>query len=323
MLEILEKSKGEFLSGNELAGRLDVSRNAVWKAVKALQEDGYRIQAVTNRGYCLTADNDVLSEPGILGYLREYGAIAPFAVEVFKSLTSTNTVLRERAAGGAAEGLVIAANTQTAGRGRQGRSFFSPADHGAYFSMLLRPQLPVDVAAHITAAASVAVARAVEDVAGVPAGIKWVNDVFAGGRKICGILTEASLGMESGLVESAVLGIGINVSRPADGLPEELADIATTLADQRPLSGDTRCRLIARTLTYFWEYYENLAAKTFLAEYRARSIILGHNITVLGPGEPIAAHALEIDDDCRLVVRYDSGETAALASGEVSIRRID
>jgi BirA family biotin operon repressor/biotin-[acetyl-CoA-carboxylase] ligase len=319
LLKLLEDNRGAYISGASIAKELSVSRNAVWKAVTSLRAEGYGILAATNKGYRLENDGDVLSEAGIAGYIKNTGA---FRINVLKSVTSTNTVLREQAAKGEPEGYVLAAEEQTAGKGRMGRGFHSPARHGVYFSLLLRPGSKADDAALITSAAAVAAARAVEEVIGVRVGIKWVNDLYHGGKKVCGILTEATFGMESGLVESAILGIGINVTKPEEGFPGELAEIAASLVDRAAGISSERCRLIAATLDNFWEYYADLSARSFLVEYRSRSIMLGRDIYVLSGDGRRPARALAIDENCGLVVQFENGEEATLGSGEVSIRAI-
>ena len=317
LLKLLEENEDTFISGNSLANELSVSRNAIWKAVETLRAEGYDISAGTNKGYRLENRGDILSETGIASHIKTAGV---FRLDVRKSVTSTNTVLRDLAAEGVSEGYVVAAGEQTAGKGRQGRAFYSPARHGVYFSLLLKPGSKTDDAALITSAAAVAAAQAIERVLGVRVGIKWVNDLYAEGKKVCGILTEAVFGMESGTVESAVLGIGINITRPEEGFRKEIANVATALTDRSAGRDSERCRIIAATLDNFWRYYQNLAGRGFLDEYRARSVILGQDIFVLSGGEKRPGRAIAIDDDCRLIVRYEDGETAALNSGEVSVR---
>ena len=319
LLRLLEENENGYISGNALAKELSVSRNAVWKAVESLRAEGYSISAVSNKGYRVESKGDILSEAGIAAHIKTSGV---FNIEVRKSLSSTNTVLRDIAARGVPEGYVLAAEEQTAGKGRLGRSFHSPARHGVYFSLLLRPGSKTGDSALITSAAAVAAAQAIESIIGVRVGIKWVNDLFADGKKVCGILTEAVFGMESGMVESAVLGIGINITRPEEGFPEDIKSVATALTDRDVGTDGERCRLIAATLDNFWEYYQNLAERKFLEEYRARSIILGQEIHVMLGSEKRTACALAINDDCGLEVRYSDGETATLGSGEVSIRTI-
>ena len=316
LLALLEANRGTYLSGEEMGTRLSVSRTAIWKAIKALEAEGYSITAVPSRGYCLSADTDILSEEGISRYLES--STEQFQIRVLKSCTSTMTLLREDAAQGAPEGLVIAAESQTAGRGRLGRSFHSPEGTGVYMAILLRPQLPADQAVLITTAAAAAVSEALEALSGKSAGIKWVNDIFIGGKKVCGILTEAAFDMEGGGLEYAVLGIGVNVVPPQDGFPEELQDIAGAVFDQP--EGDLRNRIAAEILNRFMPYYRNLLEKDFLESYRSRSVAVGKEVLILRRGEEIPAVALGIDDQCRLMVRYADGREDCLSTGEISLR---
>ncbi len=318
VLAVLEENKGKNISGSDLADALAVSRNAIWKSVKALQEEGYRIKAVTNKGYSLSDENDILSAQSIRPYLS--GRTESLRIEVKKSVTSTNTVLKEYAAKGEAEGKLLIAEEQTSGRGRLGRSFFSPANTGIYMSVLLRPKLTVEDSLFITTAAAVAVARAIETITGVRAEIKWVNDIFCSGKKVCGILTEAGIDFESGGLEYAVLGIGINVARPGEGFPSELEDIITGVFGKGQYGSDVRSRLIAEVMNIFWDYYDNISRKTFLKEYRERSFLLGKEVNVITGNSTKQAVALDIDDDARLVVKMADGEIKALSSGEVSVK---
>jgi BirA family biotin operon repressor/biotin-[acetyl-CoA-carboxylase] ligase len=318
VLEALEKNKGAYLSGSALAAQLHCSRNGVWKAVKALEADGHVITAVTNKGYCLASEDDILSPAAIEKNQGELTGL--FSIDVYKSLDSTNTLLKKLAGQGAPEGKVIVAEEQTAGRGRLGRSFFSPAGTGIYFSLLLRPGVSASDATRITTAAAVAVALSLEAVAGVNAGIKWVNDVFVDGKKVCGILTEGAFDMESGGMEYAVLGIGVNIAPPQGDFPPELRSIARAVSETA-VPG-LKSRLIAEILKRFWGYYKNLTDKSYLADYKQKSFILGQEVDVLAGDSTRRATALDIDDDCRLVVRYDDGSTEALNSGEVRIKPI-
>ncbi|UOO38637.1 biotin--[acetyl-CoA-carboxylase] ligase [Oscillospiraceae bacterium CM] len=317
VLKALEDNRGQYISGSALAARLFVSRNAVWKAVKALEEEGHQIQAVTNKGYCLLPESDILSAAAIEKHLGDRAGT--FKIEVVKQTTSTNASLKEKASDGAPEGAVLASCEQTSGRGRQGRSFYSPGDTGVYFSLLLRPRLSAMDAALITAAAAVAACEAIEAVAGKQASIKWVNDLFVGGKKVCGILTEGAFDMESGGLDYVVVGIGINVALPSGGFPEDLRDVAGALYEGAAPSG-VKARLIAEVLKRLWQYYEKLGDKPFLTPYKKRSFLIGQDVDVLAGDKTRKACAIDIDDDCRLIVRYDDGSIEALSSGEVRVR---
>ncbi len=308
-------SSDEYTSGAQLARTLGVSRTAIWKAIESLRADGYEIDAVTNRGYRLMPTSDVISEDALRGFLG--GEADNFSFEILASCTSTNTVIKEKASM-LPEWHTVITGTQTDGRGRRGRSFYSPGGTGLYMSVLLRPKIPAQDSVLITTAAAVAVCRAAEDTTGAQPEIKWVNDVLLNGRKICGILTEANIDMESGALEYAVLGVGINVTEPEGGFPPELGSIAGALLPHR--CQNMRCRLAAAFLRRFREIYERLPSRAFVAEYRAHSALIGRDILVLKHDGAVPANAVSVDDSCRLVVRYADGTEEALSSGEVSVR---
>ena len=316
LLELLEENREEYLSGEELAGTLAVSRAAVWKAVKSLQQEGYPIDAVTNRGYRLSRGGDRLSAPGIRKYLQD--ACRELPITVVEETQSTNTALRALAEAGAPEGTVYIAQSQTGGRGRLGRSFFSPAGTGLYLSLLLRPTTWEPArAAQLTAAAAAAMCEAIRQVTGKEPGIKWVNDLLLDGKKVCGILTEASFSMESGVLEYAVLGLGVNVYPPEGGFPKELGEIAGAVLDTP--GEDVRNRLAGEFLDRFLAGYAHPEDRSFLEIYRRRSVAVGREVTVLSGGHERRAFAFGVDDDCRLLVRSDDGTEQALSSGEIRI----
>lgn len=316
VLSMLMQRQGEYCSGNELAETLGVSRTAIWKAVRQLQTHGYHIDGVPNRGYALLGGSERLSAPGIMRYLRHRG----LKLECRDTVTTTMDVGKQAAERGEAEGYVIVAEHQTAGKGRMGRSFYSPPGSGVYFSILLRPRLTAEQSLLITTGAAVACARAIEALSGQAAEIKWVNDIYLGGKKVCGILTEAALDLESGGLHYAVLGIGINLTPPEDGFPEELKGKAGALfSDGKP--SDLRCRMAAEVLDRFFDLYPTLQDKAFINEYRARSMLTGQAVDVLRGDTSRPAVVLGIDDDFALIVAYDNGEVAHLASGDVSVRK--
>lgn len=317
VLSILEENKGENLSGASIAKDLSVSRNAVWKAIKSLQSEGYDIKAVTNKGYCLSSFNDILSKQSIHPYLRDN--VKKLRIEVHKSIGSTNTMLKELAISGEAEGKVIIAEEQTEGRGRFGRSFYSPAKTGIYMSILLRPKMTAEDSLFITTSAAVAVARAIEKISDCEAEIKWVNDVYCNGKKVCGILTEAAVDFEGGELEYAVVGIGINILKPIEDFPSELKDIATSILDIERYSPNIRSQLIAEILNNFFEYYDSSKEKEFLEEYRKRSFLLGKEIMIISRGKQERAVAMDIDDRGQMVVKLPDGKIKTLFSGEVRV----
>ena len=316
VLELFEKNKGVYFSGEELAGKLHVSRASVWKAVDGLRKEGYAIDAVTNKGYCLSEKGDILSAQGILKYLSE--EYQKMNIRVAKETESTNVVVREYAEQGMEEGFLFVADEQTKGRGRYGRTFFSPQGTGVYFSLLLRPKgVLARQGTGITAMAAVAMCEAVKEVSGRATGIKWVNDIYVDGRKVCGILTEASMGLESGTLDYVILGVGVNVYSPENGFPESLADKAGTVFDE--VHDDMKNRLIALFLEKFWAYYLKQGDKNYIKRYREYSLVTGKQIQVLAENGNREAYVLGIDDDCRLLVEYQDGERDVLSCGEISI----
>ena len=317
LLTLLENHRGEYFSGEEIASELSVSRTAVWKAVNALRAAGYEIDAAQNRGYCLDEHTDILSVQGIRLLLGSDDS--EFDLELIPCTGSTNALLRERAAAGAAEGSVILANQQTQGRGRLGREFYSPPDTGVYLSLLLRPRgLEPAQAVKLTTMAAVAACRAIEEVSGKEAEIKWVNDIFLNRKKVCGILTEASYSLENGSLDYVILGVGFNVYPPAGGFPGELADIADSILKIQTDQGKNR--LAASFLRRFLEIYRSTSDGDYAAVYRSKSMVIGRPIRVISPAGTRNAYALDVDRDCRLIVRWEDGTVESLSSAEVSIR---
>ncbi|MBQ8410281.1 MAG: biotin--[Ruminiclostridium sp.] len=311
-LEILEKNKGSFISGEEISEKLNVTRNSVWKAINSLKTEGYVISAVTNKGYCLSEKSNVFTSSLVCSQLND-ALREKLNVTVVPVVGSTNTELKAVGEKGGSEGTVLIALEQTEGRGRLGRSFYSPKDTGLYMSILLRPDFSPEESLFITACAAVAASEAI-DKTGVKTEIKWVNDIYLNGKKVCGILTEASMDFESRRLNYAVLGIGINLI--TDGFPDELKNIAGSVSNKKD---DLRAFIAAEFLNIFFSYYENLCSKSFLSEYRNRSMLIGKEITFSRGNELFDGEVTGIDDEMRLLVRLDNGETEAFSSGEVQL----
>lgn len=316
VLKQLEYNRGKYISGEELATLLGVSRNSVWKAVKSLQEQGYEILGVSNKGYLLNENSDVISAQGIEKYLGALENI--FDIEVYEQVTSTNDLLKDSRG---KQGKVIVAQEQTGGKGRLGRSFYSPRNTGIYFSILLTPAIPIGEATSVTAAAAVAVAEAIEKLTGKAVQIKWVNDIYLEEKKVCGILTEGSFDMENQSLGQVILGIGANLEEPLGGFPLELTSLAGGVFNGAALPRDSKNLLVAEILIRFWAYYENIQDKSFLQGYRQRSMVRGRDILIMrGQDPPRKAKAVDIDENFHLVVEGEDGEQERLSSGEISIR---
>ena len=314
LLEILEKNKGEVISGERIAGELGCTRAAVWKAVKSLREEGYRIEAGPNKGYMLAKDTNRLSQEGIRLFLDD----PEVKIDIYDELESTNqTAKKEAMIGEAGHGSFVIARSQTAGRGRRGRGFYSPADAGLYMSVILKPQGTLHDSLLITTAAAVAVYRAVEQICGIQLDIKWVNDLFYHGRKVCGILTEAVTDFESGNIDFVVVGIGLNIYQDSDTLPAELQKIAGALYTDRE-AADTadRNRLAAVIVNELRKETRDLKLSP---DYISHNMIPRHEITITDGKSSRKAFALEICQDGRLKVREENGEETVLTFGEVSV----
>lgn len=314
ILALFESSKGQYLSGEEIGKELEVSRAGVWKAVKALQQEGYPIDAVPKRGYCLSREVDILSRQGVQKYLRH----PVLRVQVQDKVSSTNQAVKVLAQAQAPEGVAVIANCQEAGKGRYGRSFYSPQGSGIYLSLLLRPgNWSAQSSLGLTTMAAVAVCRALEAISGEHPQVKWVNDIYLHGKKVCGILTEGAFSMENGLLEYGIVGIGVNVYAPAGGFPKELQSIAGPVFSQTVPDGKNR--LAGEILNQLMDCYLCPDPLGHLQPYRDYSLVLGKPVEVITPAGSVPATALAIDDHFRLVVRYPDGREEALSQGEVGI----
>ena len=344
------QNDGGVVSGERLAALCGVSRAAVWKAVHALKAEGCPVRAAGNKGYALDPSADLLTAECVTRLFDERrqrsalgaaAAPAPSSITVFQEIDSTNSYARRLIAGSGAltcaDGTLTPqgaelhrsayiANAQTAGRGRLGRAFDSPKGSGLYFTLVYCPAGAAGGPQRWTTGAAVAVCRTIAALFGVECGIKWVNDIFLDGKKICGILSEGASSLESGTIEAIVTGIGINVRPPAGGFAPELRQIAGALTEKTPPACPPRSLIAAELLFQLLNVYDNESFAHTLAEYKRRSIILGKQILVFplagaagGEQVPFEAEALDIDEEARLIVKTARGQMV-LNSGEVRIR---
>ncbi len=315
--EALQAAEGAYLSGQELSRDLGISRAAVWKAVEVLRRQGYDIEARTGRGYWLVGAPDLLTQETVERYL-----IRPRDnFRVLSETDSTNSACRRLALEGAPDGTVVLADCQTAGRGRRGRSFQSPAGKGLFFSILWRPDCAPEQLLPLTALSAVAVCRAIRQVCGAQAQIKWPNDLVLSGRKLAGILTEMALEGESGHVSHVVVGIGVNVHQRLTDFDGEVAQIATSL--DLALGGSVCRAQLAAALLEEMDILRRevlFAPEKWLAEYRAACLNIGKTVQLIWGEEREPAQALAVDDRYGLVVRHRDGRVETLRSGEVSVR---
>ena len=321
ILELLEQQRGESISGEHLAGILSISRNAVWKAIKELQKDGYHIVAVTNKGYCLSDENDIVSIPGIKPFLSERSQPYTNKIQIYQSLESTNKTAKEMAIAGAEHGTVIISDCQTMGRGRHSRNFFSPSGGGLYMSIILRPEvLRLENPTFVTAFAAVSVCEAIESISKKTPKIKWVNDIFMDEKKVCGILTEAVTDFESGGLDWVVLGIGINVYIRTEEFPGDLQSLATSIYPDERVTG-VRNKLSAEIINRILGFEAPPSETEIFEKYKKRLMMLGKEITVIQDQTEYKATAIDVDSDGHLIVKNENGELITLSSGEIRIQK--
>ncbi len=303
------------VSGEELARQLGCTRTAVWKRIAALRAEGYEIPGRPTAGYTLTATPDRLGPAELAPHLTGTWRAVHWLAEV----DSTQRVARELARARAGEGTVVIAETQHAGRGRLGRTWHSPPGVNLYCSLVLRPALAPAAVPQLALVAGVAVAVAVEETIGEPAGIKWPNDVLLRGRKVAGVLTEMEAEMER--VHHVIVGIGVNLNAPATSFPRDLRQKAGSLRSVtgRPVD---RAQFTARLLAALEQQYVRYLAGGCAAvrgEWEAYSVLTGREVQVVTADGEIAGRVLGMDDDGALRVVTATGD-ARVVAGEVTLR---
>lgn len=314
---MLLRECGDYISGQELCSRFGVSRTAVWKVINQLKEEGYVIEAVQNKGYRLVENPDVLSLSELKS--RIHNEWAGSELYFYEETGSTNIDAKRLAEEGAVHGTVVAADKQNAGRGRRGRSWESPAGKDIYFTLLLRPAFAPDKASGLTLVMALAVSRAIENICGLKADIKWPNDLVVNGKKVCGILTE--MNVETDYIQYVVIGTGINVN--LETIPEELRDRATSLLLEggKPVA---RAELLQEVLQQFEKDYEkylvNLSMEGMLSDYNSRLVNRDRQVRVLDPKGEYEGIARGINESGELLVEMADGRIEEVYAGEVSVR---
>lgn len=312
ILEALSKSK-EPVSGNELAEKFNVSRNAVWKSINKLKSDGYLIRS-SKSGYVLSKEN---SHP-VLETLKK--ALGSDDIILLECADSTNNIAKELAVRGEREGMAVFAIEQTSGKGRLGRTFVSNKG-GIYFSVIVRPKIDAESCVFITAAAAAAVSQTLNEIFKKPFPIKWVNDIFCDDKKVCGILTEGSLNAETLTFDYAVLGIGINLADQSDSLPDEIKNTAGCLCAEKSVPASLYTEIAAGIYKRFFEYYRDIpSGKKFMNYYIENSYLDNKDVFYVKDGKLHSAKALRINPDAGLVLE-ENGKIVVLKAGEVSVKR--
>lgn len=316
ILKLLRES-GDYISGQELCSRFGVSRTAVWKVIKQLQEEGYVIEAVQNKGYRLCTNPDVMSLSELKS--RIHNEWAGDTIYFYEETGSTNIDAKRLADEGASHGTVVVADKQNAGRGRRGRSWQSPLGKDIYFTILLKPDFAPDRASGLTLVMALSVVQAIEDFCNIRAEIKWPNDIVVNGKKICGILTEMSLELD--YISHVVIGTGINVN--LDEIPKELQESASSLLLECGHSV-ARAELLQKILVRFEYNYSiflnSLDMSGLLKQYDKYLVNKGKQVRVLDPKGEFEGLALGINAAGELLVKLKEGEVVSVYAGEISVR---
>ncbi len=328
VLKILKNAGGEYVSGEKIAQTLGVTRCSVWKAVLQLKKEGNMIYSVTNKGYCLSFSPELIEAESIKANLpREFDGVD---IRVIDKTESTNSVLRSLADAGAPSGTVVIAREQTAGRGRQGKSFVSERDCGVYMSMLVRPELPAEDIAFVTTLTGVAVCKAINSSTELSPKIKWTNDIVANGKKVGGILTELTMNMETGKPDYCVVGVGVNCVTPLGGYDREIRNIAGSIGELSGSEPDPN-RVAAAIIEHFYTAYfgsepiafgendiTNWQRGYIIDEARDLSAVLGQEIEVVAGERIFRGTAIDISGEGSLIVSCE-GEFKEFRFGEVHV----
>lgn len=321
VLEELRKNKDKYISGEQLSLGLGVSRTSIWKYVKKLKEDGYKIDSSTRKGYKLIDIPDALYPSEIKRLINT--KIIGKELIFLDSIDSTNSYGKKISESDFMEGTVIITEEQTAGRGRLGREWVSPKGNGVYLSIMLKPDIKPIQATQITIIAAYAVAKTIRDVFKLNALIKWPNDIVINGRKVCGILTE--MGAEIDKVNYLIVGIGINANIEKKQLSDYDLETATSLRIEIGERID-RKTLLSKVLTNFEKLYLDFITKldirNIIGNYKEINVTLGRRVRLISNKNEIYGEAIDINDLGQLVVKTDIGEIKEIVSGEVSVRGI-
>ena len=322
ILTLLRNNK-DYVSGQQLCDQFGVSRTAVWKVINQLKEEGYEIESVPRKGYRLVeTPKDILSQSEIAS--RLHTKWAGRKLYYFESTGSTNTDAKRLAEEGEPHGTTIVANMQTAGKGRRGRTWQSPAGANTYFTILLKPTFSPDKASMLTLVMALSVAEAIEEITGLKADIKWPNDIVVHKKKVVGMLTEMSTTPEMDEIQYVVIGVGTNVNYDSpEDFPEELRPTATSLrieAGHLINRAALTERMLARFEVNYEKFEETLDLSGLMDSYEKHLINVGAQVRVLDPAGEYTGISRGINPVGELLVEKENGETVNVYAGEVSVR---
>lgn len=315
ILNFFKKSNGGYVSGEELKELLGVSRTAVWKHIENLRDEGYDIAASPHLGYKLISVPDRLTEMELKWQLDT--KVIAKKIYCYKEIGSTNDAAYNLAMSGEKEGSVVISEYQTKGRGRLGRKWVSPKGKGVYLSVILRPDISLREISTITLFSSLAVAKTIREKAGLKALIKWPNDIFINGSKVCGILTEMNAELDK--INFIIAGIGININTKKELLPEGASSLSAEKGEDVP-----RVEFVKALLKNLDKYYKIFISGNIddiLKEYKALSAVLDKRVEINYHNKLISGHALDVDKEGALILRMDSGFNERILTGDVTMLR--
>jgi BirA family biotin operon repressor/biotin-[acetyl-CoA-carboxylase] ligase len=317
LIELFRANQGNYVSGEQISQHFSLSRTAVWKKINKLKQLGFTFEASPRLGYRL------LSEPSVLDIDRIQAQLTTSrigrGITYLEQTDSTQNIARQLSASGIPEGHICIAETQTAGRGRMGRAWHSPQGKGLWYSMVLRPTIPLRAMSHLTLLTAVVLCETIREQTNLPVGIKWPNDLLLDGKKVSGILLETIA--EDDRVQSVICGIGISVNLGVDEYPDDLKAIAQSLAMAGGQAYDREALLVA-FCEKFEQTYELYLAEGFdpiRARWEAQSVTLNKQIEVQQVNRTIAGLAVGIDEQGALLVHTSDGEVVRCYSGDVRL----
>lgn len=315
LIRMLLENPKQYISGEMISQQLGISRTAVWKQIKKLESIGYEIEAVTKLGYRLLYYPKAIDHLQIEQQLQ--GHRLGNVIHHYDVVDSTQVIAKQLAEEGAAEGTVVLAEQQVKGKGRLGRHWHSPYAKGIWMSVILRPQIPIQLAPQLTLLTAVALCRAMRTYSGLEIGIKWPNDLLYQGKKLSGILLESSA--EDQMLKYVIAGIGIDANLSAHDYDEQLALKATSL---RLLMGKEidRTELIQLFLTEWeliMEIYERSGFRPIAELWEAYAISLGQKLNLTTPTETFMGTPLRLTDAGSIIVRLEDGTEKEIYSAEM------
>lgn len=310
LIKLLEEQRGNWISGEDIAIQCGVSRATIWKRVKKLKERNYLIESSSKLGYRLAHNSDVIN-------VNQINQLLNFDTEVIHldTVTSTNDYLRSIITDTLPSFTVVISDQQTHGKGRKGRSFYSPDSNGIYMSILIRPSFSTEIALQLTAMIAVAASEAIDSLYLLDTKIKWVNDLYIKDFKVAGILCEGQYEIDSNSFSYIIVGIGINTKKQV--FPEELKEIVSSIENHINDSVN-RNILIAEILNRFKYHYDNQT--NFIATYKNKSNLINTLVEVIEPNNTYIAKVIDINNQAHLIVESE-GKIIELSSSEVSILR--